>query len=43
MALLATLNHLEGRDHDVWSVNTRGQYLEQGPMAERLDEVDFVS
>jgi protoporphyrinogen oxidase len=42
-ALLATRNHLDGGDHDVWSVNTRGQYLEQGPMAERLDEVDFVS
>ena len=42
-ALLATLNHLEGRDHDVWSVNTRGQYLEEGPLAERLDDIDFVS
>ena len=42
-ALLATLNHLEGSDHDVWSVNTRGQYLEEGPLAERLDDIDFVS
>jgi protoporphyrinogen oxidase len=43
-ATLATLNHLDGTSHDVWSVNTKAEYLEESPSAERLfDEVDLVS
>jgi protoporphyrinogen oxidase len=42
-AMLATLNHLDGTTHDVWSVNTKAEYLEEGPLAERIDDVDFVS
>jgi len=42
-ALLAVRNHLDGEEYDVWSVNTKGQYLEEGPLAERLDDLDFVS
>jgi protoporphyrinogen oxidase len=42
-AMLATRNYLEGTNHDVWSVNTRAEYLEEGPLAERVvDQVDFV-
>jgi protoporphyrinogen oxidase len=41
-ALLATRNYLEGTSHDVWSVNTKAEYLEEGPLAERVDDVDFV-
>jgi protoporphyrinogen oxidase len=35
-AMLATLNHVDGASHDVWSVNTKAEYLEEGPLAERL-------
>jgi protoporphyrinogen oxidase len=43
-AMLATRNHLDGTSHDVWSVNTRAEYLEEGPLAERLlDDVDLVN
>ena len=42
-AILATLNHTDGASHDVWSVNTRAEYLEEGPLAERLGDVDLVS
>jgi protoporphyrinogen oxidase len=42
-AMLATRNHLDGTSHDVWSVNTKAEYLEEGPLAERLDDVDLVS
>ncbi len=33
-AILATLNHIDGASHDVWSVNTKAEYLEEGPLAE---------
>jgi UDP-galactopyranose mutase len=42
-AILATLNHTDGASHDVWSVNTRAEYLEEGPLAERLGDVDLVT
>jgi protoporphyrinogen oxidase len=42
-AMLATLNHTEGASHDVWSVNTKAEYLEEGPLAEGLAELDLVA
>jgi UDP-galactopyranose mutase len=42
-AILATLNYTDGASHDVWSVNTRAEYLEEGPLAERLVDVDLVA
>jgi protoporphyrinogen oxidase len=41
-AMLATLNHTEGTAHDVWSVNTKAEYLEEGPLAEGLADLDLV-
>ena len=38
-ALLATLNVLDGAEHDVWSVNTESDYLEEGRVIEAL--LDF--
>jgi protoporphyrinogen oxidase/predicted dehydrogenase len=38
-ALLATLNVLDGAHHDVWSVNTEADYLEEGKVIEGL--LDF--
>jgi protoporphyrinogen oxidase len=38
-ALLATLNVLDGAGHDVWSVNTEADYLEEGKVIEGL--LDF--
>jgi protoporphyrinogen oxidase len=35
-AALATRNLLEGTSHDVWSVNTSGEYLEEGELSEEL-------
>jgi hypothetical protein len=35
-AMLATLNLVEGRRHDVWSVNTEGDYLEEGELVETM-------
>jgi protoporphyrinogen oxidase len=42
-AILATLNHTDGASHDVWSVNTSAEYLEEGPLAERLGDLDLVA
>ena len=42
-AMLATLNQLEGASHDVWSVNTKAEYLEEGPLAEGLADLDLVA
>ena len=42
-AVLATLNHTEGANHDVWSVNTKAEYLEEGPLAEGLADLDLVA
>jgi protoporphyrinogen oxidase/predicted dehydrogenase len=38
-AILATLNVLDGATHDVWSVNTEADYLEEGELIEAL--LDF--
>jgi protoporphyrinogen oxidase/predicted dehydrogenase len=35
-AMLATLNLVEGRRHDVWSVNTEADYLEEGELLETM-------
>jgi protoporphyrinogen oxidase len=35
-AMLATLNILDGADHDVWSVNTEAEYIEDGELVEAL-------
>ena len=37
-AILATLNVIDGADHDVWSVNTESDYLEEGELVEALLE-----
>lgn len=42
-AMLATLNYTDGASHDVWSVNTKAEYLEEGPLAEGLADLDLVS
>ena len=38
-AMLATLNILDRADHDVWSVNTEADYIEEGELVEAL--LDF--
>ena len=38
-AILATLNVLDGAEHDVWGVNTEADYLEEGDLVEAL--LDF--
>src|SRR5438045_9608489 len=35
-AILATLNIVDGATHDVWSVNTEADYLEEGELVEAL-------
>jgi protoporphyrinogen oxidase len=35
-AILATLNYLDGSEHDVWSVNTEADYHEEGVLVETL-------
>ena len=42
-AILATLNHLDGSDHDVWSVNTEAEYLEEGALVDALLDLELVS
>jgi protoporphyrinogen oxidase/predicted dehydrogenase len=37
-AILAALNILDGAQHDVWSVNTEAEYLEEGELVEALLE-----
>jgi protoporphyrinogen oxidase len=37
-AILATLNTVDGAVHDVWSVNTEADYLEEGELVEALLE-----
>jgi hypothetical protein len=41
-AILAALNHADGATHDVWSVNTRGEYLEEVGLAQQVAEVDLA-
>lgn len=33
-AVLATVNLLENASHDVWSVNTEAEYLEEGALTD---------
>jgi protoporphyrinogen oxidase len=42
-AILATLNLLDGTEHDVWSVNTEAEYLEEGRIVDELLDVQLVS
>jgi len=42
-AMLATLNRVEGASHDVWSVNAKAEYLEEGPLAEGLADLDLAA
>ena len=37
-AMLATLNIVDGAEHDVWSVNTEAEYIEEGELVEALLE-----
>jgi protoporphyrinogen oxidase/predicted dehydrogenase len=37
-AVLASLNVLDGADHDVWDVNVEEEYLEEGPLVEAVLE-----
>jgi len=37
-AMLAALNVVDGAEHDVWSVNTEAEYLEEGELVEALLE-----
>jgi hypothetical protein len=38
-AMLAALNIIDGAAHDVWSVNTEADYLEEGELVEAMLEV----
>jgi predicted dehydrogenase/protoporphyrinogen oxidase len=38
-AMLAALNIIDGAGHDVWSVNTEGDYLEEGDLVDALLEL----
>ena len=42
-AILATLSYTDGISRDVWSVNTKAEYLEEGPLAEGLADLDLVA
>jgi protoporphyrinogen oxidase len=41
-AILATLNLTDGASHDVWSVNTRGEYLEEGEAQGEVERLDLI-
>jgi len=42
-AILATLSYIDGQPRDVWSVNTKAEFLEEGPMAESIEDLDLAS
>lgn len=42
-AILATLSYTDGVERDVWSVNTKAEYLEEGPLAESFEDLDLVT
>ncbi len=43
-AILATLNLTEGTAHDIWSVNTRGEYLEEdGETGAEIEGIDLLT
>ena len=41
-AILATLNIVDGAQHDVWSVNTEAEYHEEGELVDALLDVELV-
>jgi hypothetical protein len=41
-AILATLNLVDGAQHDVWSVNTEAEYHEEGELVDALLDVELV-
>jgi hypothetical protein len=41
-AMLATLNLVDGAQHDVWSVNTEAEYLEQGELVEAMLDLNAI-
>jgi protoporphyrinogen oxidase len=41
-AILATINWLDGADHDVWSVNTEADYHEEGEVVDALLDYNVV-
>jgi len=41
-AILATLNLLDGAEHDVWAVNTEAEYHEEGKIVDELLDVQLV-
>jgi protoporphyrinogen oxidase/predicted dehydrogenase len=41
-AMLATLNLVDGEQHDVWSVNTEAEYLEQGELVEAMLDLNAI-
>jgi protoporphyrinogen oxidase len=41
-AILATLNLLDGSDHDVWAVNTEAEYHEEGEIVDNLLDLELV-
>jgi protoporphyrinogen oxidase len=41
-AILATLNLVDGADHDVWDVNTEAEYHEEGEIVDALLDVELV-
>ncbi len=42
-AILASLNLVDGADHDVWSVNAEEVYLEEGNAVDELLDLELVS
>jgi hypothetical protein len=41
-AMLATLNLVDGEQHDVWSVNTEAEYLEEGELVEAMLDLNAI-
>jgi protoporphyrinogen oxidase len=41
-AMLATLNLVDGEQHDVWSVNTEAEYLEEGELVKALLDLKAI-
>jgi protoporphyrinogen oxidase len=41
-AILATLNLLDGANHDIWAVNTEAEYHEEGKVVDELLDVELV-
>ena len=41
-AILATLNLVDGAEHDVWSINAEDFYLEEGELSDELLDLELV-